>query len=50
VLNANPVGQIANNMGPGDSATALLASLAQRPDAGATIQNLARIAANGPIR
>lgn len=49
-LNAIPIGQVANNMAPGDSATALLASLANRPDAGATIQNLARIAANGPIR
>jgi hypothetical protein len=49
-LNAMPIGQVANNMAPSDSAAALLASLASRPDAGATIQNLARIAANGPIR
>jgi hypothetical protein len=49
-LNSLPIGMVANNLGNGDSAAALLANLARRPDAGATIQNLARIAVNGPIR
>jgi hypothetical protein len=49
-LNATPLGRVTNNMAQGDTATALLASLASRPDASATLQDLARLAVNGPIR
>jgi hypothetical protein len=45
-----PLGMVAQNMAPSDTTAALLANLASRPDAGATVRALAQVAANGPVR